>query len=237
MAATVSKIHTGNLLLDALGEDDHTRLLSGAEKRSIDIGMQLVYPGAPIERVFFPTSGTLSLLATPDDGQRVEAATIGREGAGDVFAALGSRTAIHELIGQVPGEMIVLDAETVVEAASSPGAFQKLVFGYIQAFFAQTSYSVACNAVHHVDQRAARWLLMTHDRVDGDTFSLKQEFLALMLGVQRPTVTLAAGALRNAGLIQYARGNVTVLDRDGLEQATCPCYEYIRLAYSRLVML
>jgi CRP-like cAMP-binding protein len=203
----------------------------------IEIGKHYAMPEDAISVVYFPTDGTLSLLATPDLEQAVEAATIGREGAADIFAALGSRTAIHELIGQVPGEMIAIDAEVVVREASSPGRFQDLAHGYIQAFFAQAAFSAACNALHHADQRAARWLLMTHDRVKGDDFELRQEFLAVMLGVQRPTVSLAAGALKHAGLIDYNRGHVSILNREGLEEAACSCYEQVRLAYSRLVRL
>jgi CRP-like cAMP-binding protein len=232
-----AKDRTGNLLLDSLSGDQGDRIMAQAEKRGIDVGMQLVAPGGEIESVFFPTQGTLSLLAVPDEDRRVEAATIGREGAADVFAALGSQRAVHELIGQVPGEMIVIDSQTVIREASSPGRFQDLIYGYIQAFFAQTAYAAACNAVHHINNRAARWLLMTHDRVDEDSFLLKQEFLAFMLGVHRPTVSIAAGALKNAGLIDYHRGVVTVKDRFGLEEAACPCYENIRTAYSRLVHL
>lgn len=231
------KHRTGNLLLDALVGDDADRLISHAEKRAIEVGMRLVAPGTEISAVYFPTEGTLSLLAVPDDEHRVEAATIGREGAADVFAALGSRTAIHELIGEVPGEMIVIDVEAVVREASSPGRFQQLVHGYIQAFFAQAAYGAACNAVHQMNSRAARWLLTTHDRVGGDTFILKQQFLATMLGVQRPTVSIAAGTLKAAGLIDYSRGTVTIKDRQGLEEAACPCYENIRTAYSSLVHL
>jgi CRP-like cAMP-binding protein len=237
MQTGAPKDRTGNLLLDALAGDQSERLMAHAEKRGIDIGVALIEPEGTIESVFFPTQGTLSVLAVPEADRRVEAATVGREGAADVFAALGSRIAVHELIGQVPGEMIVIDADTVVREASSPGRFQDLIHGYIQAFFAQTAYAAACNAVHHIDNRAARWLLMTHDRMDEDTFLLKQEFLAIMLGVHRPTVSIAAGALKNAGLIDYSRGVVTVKDRFGLEEAACPCYENTRTAYSRLVHL
>ena len=228
---------TGNLLLDALDEGDRTRLMQGSSHLSIEIGKRYAMPDDVIDNVYFPTGGTLSLLATPELEQRVEAGTIGREGAADIFAAQGSRLAVHELIGQVPGEMIAIDADVVGREAGTPGRFQDLVHGYIQAFFSQAAYSAACNALHQSDQRAARWLLMTHDRVDSDDFELRHEFLAVMLGVQRPTVTLAAGALKHAGLIDYHRGLVTILDREGLEDAACPCYEQVRLAYSRLVQL
>jgi CRP-like cAMP-binding protein len=228
---------TGNLLLDAIGEPDRARLLEGSTRLPIEVGKRYAMPDEVIDNVYFPTGGTLSLLATPQLEQRVEAGTIGREGAADILAAQGSRLAVHELIGQVPGEMISIDADVVGHEAGTPGRFQDLVHGYVQAFFSQAAYSAACNALHQSDQRAARWLLATHDRVDSDEFELRHEFLAVMLGVQRPTVTLAAGALKHAGLIDYHRGRVTILDREGLEDAACPCYEQVRLAYSRLVQL
>jgi hypothetical protein len=226
----------GNLILDALSGDQVDRVMAHAEKRGIDVGVQLIAPESPIELVFFPTQGTLSVLAVPEEDRRVGAATIGREGAADVFAALGSQIAVHELIGQVPGEMIVIDSQTVIREASSPvlpGPELRLHPG----FFAQTAFGPACNAVHHINSRAARWLLMTHDRMDEDTFLLRQEFLAFMLGVHRPTVSIAAGALKNAGFIDFSRSVVTVKDRFGLEEAASPCYENVRTTFSRLVQL
>ncbi|HEX5937862.1 MAG TPA: helix-turn-helix domain-containing protein [Actinomycetota bacterium] len=121
--------------------------------------------------------------------------------------------------------------------ASQPGKLQDLINGYLEAFFAQASLSAGCNAVHNLNERCACWLLLTHDRVDSDTFDLKQEFLAVMLGVQRPSVSISAGTLQEAGLIAYRRGSITILHREGLEEATCPCYEMIRSEYSRLVPL
>jgi CRP-like cAMP-binding protein len=237
MDGAIPRGTTGNLLLDATGGDQLERLLCRSVRREIGTGEQYVAPGDEVWFTFFPIRGTLSLLAAPEPGLEVEAGTIGREGAADIFVAIGKRRAAHELIGQVPGEMVVIAAEDVAQEASQPGRFQDLVHGYIQAMYSQAAYSAACNAVHPADQRTARWLLMTHDRVDEDTFELRQEFLAAMIGVQRPTVSLAAGALRQAGLIEYTRGRITILDRDGLEDVSCPCYEQTRLAYSLYVQL
>jgi CRP-like cAMP-binding protein len=228
---------TGNLLLDAFPSDVRDALMAGSQVRNMDAGELFVSVGDDVIHAYFPTSGTLSLLAEPDEQSIVEAATVGREGAADVFAALGALQSVHRLIGQVPGSVIVTDAKMLRDHALVPGRPQTLIFSYIQALFAQAAISVACIGKHHVDQRAARWLLQTHDRADGDSFELKQEFLAFMLGTARPTVSLAAATLKNAGLIDYRRGVVTIADRDGLESVACSCYEQIRKQYSLLVEL
>lgn len=227
---------TGNLLLDALSVEERTRLLADADRRDIVVGGVLLRPGDPVTYVAFPTSGTLSLLAQPDDSQAVEAATIGREGAASVHSALGSRRASQELVGQVEGRMITVGVE-VFNKEAGEDRFRDVVFGYLEALVVQISLTAACNAVHHVSQRCARWLLQTHDRVDSDTFGLTQEYLGIMLGVQQPTVSIAQRTLQAAGCITFSRGSITVVDREGLETATCPCYEMIRTEYSRLVPL
>jgi len=229
--------NSGNLLLDALASDSRDTLTASARTRSFDAGEQIVRVGDDVRTLFFPTSGALSILAEPDDQSIVEASTVGREGAADVFAALGALKAAHRLIGQVAGEMVVVDAKTFVDHASEAGRTQKLIFSYIQALYAQAAISAACNAKHHIDQRAARWLLQTHDRVDDDTFHLSQEFLAFMLGAARPSVSLAASTLQAAGLIEYSRASISIVDRLGLESVACACYEHVRKQYSLLVEL
>jgi CRP-like cAMP-binding protein len=227
---------TGNLLLDALGEDERALVLADARKSPIEVGGVLFRPGDPIGYVAFPLSGTLSMLAQPDDSTPVEAATIGREGAASLHSALGSRRASQELVGQVAGEMITVGIERFSKQAQD-GRFQSLVYGYLEALVVQISLSAACNAVHQLNQRCARWLLQTHDRVDEDTFGLTQEYLGIMLGVQRPSVSVAQRTLQAAGCISFRRGSITVVDREALEAAACPCYEMIRAEYSRLVPL
>jgi CRP-like cAMP-binding protein len=225
---------TRNVLLDALGDDERALLLAEARTRPIEVGTVLFRPGEAIGYVAFPTSGTLSMLAQPDDATPVEAATIGREGAASLHSALGSRRATQELVGQVDGEMITVGIEPFVKQAQE-GQLQGLVFGYLEALVVQISLSAACNALHHLNQRCARWLLQTHDRVDSDTFGLTQEFLGIMLGVQRPSVSIAQRTLQAAGCISFRRGSITVVDREALEAAACPCYEMIRAEYARLV--
>jgi CRP-like cAMP-binding protein len=227
---------TGNLLLDALSEDERALLLTEARTKPIEVGAALFRPGDAIGYVPFPLRGTISMLAQPDGTGPVEAATIGREGAGSLHSALGSRRASQELIGQVDGEFIAVGIELFSKQANQ-GQLQSLVYGYLEALVVQISLSAACNAVHHLNQRCARWLLQTHDRVDSDTFGLTQEYLGVMLGVQRPSVSIAQRTLRAAGCISFRRGSITVTDREALEAAACPCYEMIRAEYSRLVPL
>jgi CRP-like cAMP-binding protein len=227
---------TGNLLLDALGQDERDTLLTNARTRPIHVGTTLFRPDDAIDYVPFPTSGTISMLAQPDGSTPVEAATIGREGAGSLHSALGSRRATQELVGQVDGGMITIGIERFTKHAQA-GDFQGLVYGYLEALVVQISLSAACNAVHHLNQRCARWLLQTHDRVDSDTFGLTQEYLGIMLGVQRPSVSIAQRTLQASGCITFRRGSITVVDREALEEAACPCYEMIRSEYSRLVPL
>jgi CRP-like cAMP-binding protein len=226
---------TGNLILDAL--DDHERevLLSASRTRPLEVGAIFIEAGDPVETVVFPTSGTVSLLTDPDTDHPVEAATIGREGAANVVTALGSRTAAQRLIGQIKGEVIEIDIDAFAKGVDGKGRLRALVQGYTEALFAQSALNTACNAIHTVTHRCARWLLSAHDRVDSDTFELKQEFLAIMLGVQRPTVSIAAETLHASGCITYKRGVITVVDREALERMACSCYAVIRNEYERLV--
>jgi CRP-like cAMP-binding protein len=227
---------TGNLLLDALAADERDRLLEGVKPHPIALGEVWLAPGDPIETVAFPISGTMSLIAETG-GSLVEAASVGREGVVDAFASIASRVAAQRIIGQIDGDMIEVPVERFARVYEDSATIRRLIHGYIEALFVHTSVSAACLAVHHLNERCARWLLQTHDRVDSDTFHLKQEFLALMLGVHRPSVSIAAKTLQAAGLITYRRGNVTIVDRQGLERTSCACYETIRTAYSRLVPL
>ena len=228
--------HTGNLVLDALPGSVREQLLLNDAPRAIEDGDRWRSPGDPVKTVAFPISGTLSLIAETDE-YRVEAATIGNEGAADVFSAVASRVAPLLLIGQVSGQAYEIPIDRFLAAYADSPELERMIHGYIEALLFQTSMSTLCQAVHHLNERCARWLLQSHDRVDSDTFELKQEFLATMLGVSRPSVSLAAGALQASGLISYRRGKITIVDREGLEDAACPCYEEIRSAYSRLVPL
>lgn len=175
---------TGNLLLDALSADERDQLLDGAAVRPIEVGDTWRRPGDTVTSVVFPTSGVLSMLADTGDST-LESATVGREGAADVFAAIASRMAPQLLISQVSGQAYEVPVDTFDKVFTSSPRVGKVIYGYIEALLVQTSMSAACIAAHDLSERCARWLLQTHDRVDTDDFDLKQEFLADMLGVRR----------------------------------------------------
>jgi len=235
---TAAPTRTGNLLLDALQVEDREALLAGSADHPIEPGENLYEPGDAVHTVYFPVSGVISMTTAVDDDAEVEAATIGREGFAVAQAVLGSRRVGQEsYMGQVTGASIALKVESFAMAAAEPGRLQQLTFGYLQALLAQTAYGAACNIRHDIAQRCARWLLQTHDRVDTDVFELRQEFLAMMLGARRPSVSVAAGDLQRQGLIEYHRGRMTIRHREGLEEAACECYEKVRTEYSRLVPL
>ena len=162
-------------------------------------------------------------------------ATVGNEGAVGAGALLDDNTATGRYLVQLPGSALAIEPAKLRIALEESPSLRALLAAYARAFVGQVMQSVACNAVHSAEERCARWLLMTHDRSGGDTFALTQEFLAQMLGVHRPTVTIVARTLQRAGLIRYSRGSITVLDRAGLEEAACECYHLIRRRYERLL--
>jgi CRP-like cAMP-binding protein len=192
--------------------------------------------GEPIRFVYFLNGGVASITTVLSDGTTVEAATVGDEGMVGVEAFLSvDAVAPGETLIQVPDTdawaMSVQDFRREMEKQE---AFHNLVGRYTQVAIAQMMQSAACNALHQVQQRCARWLLMTHDRMHEQDFHLSHEFLAVMLGVQRPTVSVVAATLQQAGLIRYTHGHVTVTNRKGLEAASCECYGVIRAHFDRL---
>jgi CRP-like cAMP-binding protein len=226
----------GNRLLDGLPPEEYQRLLGDATPATFKIKDVLLTPGRAIDRVYFPRGAVISLLTTMDDGSSIEIATVGNEGFVGVPVFLGAQAMgardLYQV--QVPGEAVTMDAQAFL-AAAQRDPLRGLVQRYAQALFTQVTQQVACNGLHSVEERCSRWMLLTHDRVGSDEFPLTQEFLAQMLGVRRASVTVAAGALQHAGFIRYARGRVTVIDREGLEDASCECYRIIRSEFDRLL--
>jgi CRP-like cAMP-binding protein len=225
------------------------RVLAGlpdAERRAVagrgvvedfPVGVVVFREQEPIERVLFPLAGVFSLLSTEPQDQVVEVATVGREGFVGLPVFLQARlTSAHRAVVQVPGRALAMSAPAFMELGSSGGALQTALQRYTQALITQIAQNAACNRAHSVEQRCARWLLMTHDRVDGDRFDLTQEFLAQMLGVGRAAVNGAAQTLQDAGCITYSRGRLTIVDRARLEAASCECYAVIRQEFDRLTV-
>jgi CRP-like cAMP-binding protein len=225
-----------NRLLAALPTDDFERLRPLLKTISVRVKQVLQKNGQPLHAVYFLNGGVASITTALSDGTVVEAATIGDEGMLGVEAFLSADAiAPGEALIQVPDTNAeVMGVEDFRREVSQPGAFRDLVGRYTQVVIAQMMQSTACNALHQVPQRAARWLLMTHDRMHEQDFNLSHEFLAVMLGVQRPTVSVVAATLQDAGLIRYSHGRVTVRNRKGLEAAACECYPIIRAHFERL---
>ena len=215
-----------NRLLGALAADDLERLLPSLESVPLVDGMPIYEPNRKITHVYFPISGVVSMVSEMREGT-VEVGTIGREGMTGLPLVLRAETMPTRAFVQVPGHAYRMRGADLCALMREAPNVERLLYRYVLALFDQTAQHAACNRLHALEERCARWLLMTHDRVDGDVVPLKQQFLAEMLGVHRPAVTIAAGALQKAGVIRYTRGKVTVLDRERLEEAACPCYAII----------
>jgi CRP-like cAMP-binding protein len=195
----------------------------------------LVEPDQPLRRVYFIEAGVAALVTVFEDGTTVEMAAIGREGLIGVNTLLGGDSALGCYVVQSEGAALAMEASWFRAALRESPTLGTACEAYAQAFFSQILQNAACSALHTVERRCARRLLMSHDRSDGDTFSLTQEVLAEVLGVRRATVTLIDRALQEAGLIAYHRGAITVRDRPGLEAAACEYYRVIRGCYDDLL--
>ena len=226
--------HRLNRLLAALTSEDfnllkpHLTAVELVQKDAVFAG------GRPAEHVYFPYEGVISIVATDAEGGAVEVATVGREGMTGIALVLGSDTMSSDAMVQVSGAASRMDASAFREAIDGSPTLKQQMLRYVLAVFTQVSQNAACNQLHAINTRCARWLLTTHDRVMGDTYALTQEYLAMMLGVTRPSVSAAAATLQKAGLIRYSRGVITILDRAGLEGASCECYRIIEDEFSRL---
>lgn len=227
-----------NRLLASPSEQELATLAPEFELVSFGLKDYVYREDEPIEYVVFPTSGVLSLISQMADGRGVEVATIGNEGMVGLPVFLqASTTSAHRAFSQVPGESLRMPAARFSEFISSSqnGGLHRVLHRYTQALMSMIARAVACNALHPVEQRACRWLLITHDRIDGNEFLLTQEFLGQMLGVTRPTVNEVARQLQDAGAIDYTRGRITVLNRPELEARSCECYDVIRTEFDRLI--
>jgi CRP-like cAMP-binding protein len=225
-----------NRLLAALPDEDFRRILPDLTTVPIRTKLVLQKQGEPFRHVYFPNGGVCSITTVLADGTTVEAATVGDEGMLGVEAFLTDNAmAPGETVVQVPDtDAMMMSVGDFRREIAKHGALHDLLGRYTQVVIAQMMQTTACNALHQVQQRCARWLLMTHDRMHEHDFNLSHEFLAVMLGVQRPTVSVVAATLQDAGLIGYTHGRVTVRDRRGLETAACECYPIIRAHFDRL---
>lgn len=219
-----------NKILTALPYESYILLLPKLENVPLVFKQVIYKPGELIQHVYFPLSGVVSLLTILADGTETEVGIVGNEGVTGISVFLGvDATSIKALV-QIPGDAMRMRTSDF-KAALLNGALHNLLQRYTQTLIGQISQTVACNSNHSVEERCSRWLLMCHDRAKSDHFPITQEFLSHMLGVRRASVTVVAGMLQKAGLISYSRGRMTILDRPGLEEVSCECYERITLEF------
>lgn len=226
-------VTSGNYLLDALPPDVRERL--SLEPVTLDHNQTMHQAGALTEHAFFPTSGLISMIASAGNGLSVEVGMVGKEGMFNVSSILGDDRPSHGAMVQLSGTALRMSSAVLRREAQAHPPLLGLLLRYSQMILTTAAQTAACNRLHLLEQRCARWLLSAHDRAGSDTFPMTQEFLAMMLGVRRPGVTIAAQAFEVSGLITYNHGTLTIVDRLGLEATSCPCYRFIQDEFARLL--
>jgi CRP-like cAMP-binding protein len=224
-----------NRLLAALPDAEYQHLIPHLQHVSLSSKQVLYEVGEPIEYVYFPHRSIISSLATLEDGSTVEVGLVGNDGIVGIPAALGDNITTTTATVQIPNSAMRMKASLLKSEFQRGGVLQSLLLRYMQAQHSFISQNVACNRLHHLEQRLARWLLLICDRVGSNELPLTQEFISQMLGVRRAGVTEAANTLQQAGLIRYNRGRITILNREGLEAFSCECYQIINSEYTRLL--
>ena len=232
---TVPETRVSNRFLAALSPEDLASLDPGLNKMSLGLGQPIQHIDDNVDTLYFPESAILSVVTMMADGRGVESYSIGHESAFGLLNCLDARTAFSQVVAQVPGETWALPVTRLKIAADKNPAIRDLIVRHVQAQAAMSEQSAACNALHHVEARLSRWLLLSQDRAQSTHLPLTQEFLGFMLGVRRTTVTVAAQSLSAAGLIRYSRGRLEILDRAGLEHASCECYATVNRRYVELL--
>ncbi|HTB04742.1 MAG TPA: Crp/Fnr family transcriptional regulator [Bradyrhizobium sp.] len=224
-----------NRLLSLLSDNDYERLRPHLSQVILEYRKSLYEASRPIEHVYFPVDGVASLVITTAEGASAEVGTIGSEGMVGLPICFGDRDAPSAVYVQVPGTALVMDSRAFRGELERSPSLNLMMLRYAHAFFNQVAQSAACAHLHRVEQRCCRWLLMTRDRMPEGDFLLTHEFLGMMLGVRRTTVTDVMGNLQKAGLVRYRRGHVTILDVEALRLRACECYDISRLEFDRLL--
>lgn len=218
-----------NWILGSLGADEFRRIEPHLKLVRNQLAEVLLHPGDPIDYLYFPETAMASAMGTTLDGGTAEIGLIGFEGVVGVSRLLGSSTQPNEINIQMPGHGAALPAEIAEDEFARGGAFQRAVLRFVDQLLVQLGRTAVCNVIHGLERRLARWLLMCHDRSADDTLDLTQEFLSLMVGVTRQSVSGAARFLQDGRVIQYSRGRINILDRAGLERFACDCYQVMAL--------
>jgi CRP-like cAMP-binding protein len=224
-----------NRLLAVLPDEERHRLVPHLELIPLPLGKALYESGDRLRNVYLPTTSIVSLLYVMENGASAEIAVVGNEGIVGIALFMGGETMPNRAVVQSAGHAYRLNGQVLKEEFNRAGAFQHLLLRYTLAMFAQMAQTAVCNRHHSIDQQLCRWLLLSLDRLPANKLVMTQELIANMLGVRREGVTEAAGKLQSAGLIQYKRGHITVLDRPGLEARVCECYKVVRDEFRRLL--
>lgn len=225
----------GNRLLSRLPSSELDRLRPHFRAVQLEFNTIVQQARQKAEHVYFPTRGVLSALHIMEEGAAIEVGTIGKEGMSPSLAFLGEIPVVHRMLVQVEGEAMRIESRKFRELCEKPSPLHELMVRYHTAWMLQVSQSVACNGLHSVERRCARWLLMTHDRAGKDDFPMTHEFLAMMLGVRRASVSLVLQPLQEDGLISSQRGQITVLNRLALEVKSCECFQFVKTQSERLL--
>ena len=226
---------TGNSFLDSLPSTTRVRLLPALQKTLITSGLIIGEAGAPIEQIVFPIRSIISTVTEMVDGSAVEVGFTGHEGFGGLSIAFGSKMNTHSIVVQIPDSAYQIDAQFFLAQMNVDAVLKERALAYAEYAFIAAAQYAACNRLHPIEQRYARWMLMAHDRVGADEYSLTHEFVAQMLGVRRPAVTIVAGSLSKSSIIAYNRARVRVLDVSALEATACECYGALTAHLKRLM--
>ena len=224
-----------NRLLAALPTSDYQRLVPHLKLVSLPTRKVIYEPGEPITHVYFPQHAMVSIVTIMKDGSTVEVGIVSNEGMVGIPVILGGNTTTTKAFVQVSGAGMQMDADVFRTEFNRGGAIQKLLLRYVRAIYTELTQSCACNRLHTLEERLARWLLTVSDRLESEEFLLTQEFIAQMLGVRRSGVTVAASTLSRAGMIRYQRGQINILNRENLEATCCECYQVIQNEFARLL--
>ena len=216
-----------NRMVHALSSEERARLLPCMQRVPLALGQVIYEPGTRLDHAFLPTTSIVSSTYTTQEGATAQMALIGNEGVAGIELFLDRNTAHDRTVVQIGGEAIKAPAKPLQAEFARGGSFQHAILQYSYCLLAQLAQTAVCNRLHSVEQRLCRWLLECDDRVNGNEIQMTQENIANMLGVRREGVTVAAGRLQDAGLIQYSRGHIHILDRQGLEAAGCECYRVV----------
>ena len=226
---------TENQLLAALPAKEYKRIFPHLEHVSFSLGESIYESGRQLKHIYFPTTCIVSLLYIMENGTSAEIGVVGNEGVLGIALFMGGDTTPNRAIAQIAGDAFMMSAKALQNEFILAGQFQLSLLRYTQALITQISQTAVCNRLHPIEQQLCRWLLLSHDRLQADELKMTQELIANMLGVRREGVTFAAGRLQAEGLIKYARGRITILDRAGLEATVCECYRVVKDEYDRLL--